>query len=370
MESFDLLVKYWRQGHEPRSPACRPTTASPTCDDRNDEGPLSDLEFAVSSPDDIDEVEDGLGLEAEAIAAGNLENEKREDEEDDMEGDEFRSDPTILSNAVIIIAAGVESDQAPATKPSRRLRVHLLKHGNPKSKPPENNPAAATAAGELQKQSRASSKFLVKFKIDEVPIVSLFIPDSSTQSNAGGDHPEEASTTTTAAASMVLPEEKKSPDSKDVVHKYLRKIKPIYIRISRRLFYQFIGAGDSLEQREREEKEHKTEHSAASTAEKTGRKSWKPAISAIPSIPTRLRVVYHRIGKSKSTLSPSSAAVLSPPLQPRDDSLLLQQDGIQSAIAHCKRSYTGSSKGEKPVKISKFSDGIHLYGFVNSFFIF
>lgn len=56
--------------------------------------------------------------------------------------------------------------------------------------------------------------------------------------------------------------------------------------------------------------------------------------------------VCKHVMKSRSTAS-SFAGVSSslPPMNRRDDSLLEQHDGIQSAILHCKRSYSTASKG-------------------------
>ncbi|XP_038992934.1 probable membrane-associated kinase regulator 5 isoform X2 [Hibiscus syriacus] len=88
--------------------------------------------------------------------------------------------------------------------------------------------------------------------------------------------------------------------SKDLVHKYLNVIKPLYTKISK------VGiSGDS---------------SMLSPADSPG----------------NTRGVYKHLGKSKS----SSAAASQ--INRRDDSLLLQHDGIQSAILHCKRSFNSS----------------------------
>jgi hypothetical protein len=77
------------------------------------------------------------------------------------------------------------------------------------------------------------------------------------------------------------------------------------------------------------------------------------------SVPAGLKQVCKRLGKSRSassavaaapsppsagTTTPQQQAAAAPP-QRRDDSLLQVQDGIQSAIAHCKRSFNASSKG-------------------------
>nr|XP_008376663.2 probable membrane-associated kinase regulator 5 isoform X2 [Malus domestica] len=51
--------------------------------------------------------------------------------------------------------------------------------------------------------------------------------------------------------------------------------------------------------------------------------------------PAGFRVVCKNLGKSKS-----ATVMAAPPVQRRDDSLLLHNDGIQSAILHCKRSFS------------------------------
>ncbi|MCI56726.1 putative membrane-associated kinase regulator 2, partial [Trifolium medium] len=60
-------------------------------------------------------------------------------------------------------------------------------------------------------------------------------------------------------------------------------------------------------------------------------------------LPAGLRVVCKRLGKSRSassaTPSPDATAV---PSRRRDDSIVQQQDGIQSAILHCKSSFNAS----------------------------
>ncbi|TYI84155.1 hypothetical protein E1A91_D05G344200v1 [Gossypium mustelinum] len=54
-----------------------------------------------------------------------------------------------------------------------------------------------------------------------------------------------------------------------------------------------------------------------------------------------LRGVCKQLGKSRSTSSASS------PISRRDDSLLLQHDGIQSAILHCKKSLNSSRESSR-----------------------
>ncbi|KAK8521248.1 hypothetical protein V6N13_077367 [Hibiscus sabdariffa] len=94
--------------------------------------------------------------------------------------------------------------------------------------------------------------------------------------------------------------------SKDLVHKYLNAIKPLYTKSSKKNDQgNKVGiSGDSS--------------------------MLSPATAGIP------RGVYKHLVKSKS----SSAAAS--PINRRDDSLLLQHDGIQGAILHCKRSFNSS----------------------------
>ncbi|KAK8494867.1 hypothetical protein V6N12_013864 [Hibiscus sabdariffa] len=101
--------------------------------------------------------------------------------------------------------------------------------------------------------------------------------------------------------------------SKDLVHKYLNAIKPLYTKGSKKNSQgDKVGiSGDSS---------MSSPATAYSTKEKQG----------IP------RGVYKHLVKSKS----SSAAAS--PINRRDDSLLLQHDGIQGAILHCKRSFNSS----------------------------
>ncbi|KAL4384711.1 hypothetical protein GQ457_15G002420 [Hibiscus cannabinus] len=95
--------------------------------------------------------------------------------------------------------------------------------------------------------------------------------------------------------------------SKDLVHKYLNAIKPLYTKISKK----------------------------NSQNDKAGISGDSSLLSPAAS-PANAKGIYKHLGKSKS----SSAAAS--PINRRDDSLLLQHDGIQSAILHCKRSFNSS----------------------------
>ncbi|XP_050253218.1 membrane-associated kinase regulator 5 [Quercus robur] len=110
--------------------------------------------------------------------------------------------------------------------------------------------------------------------------------------------------------------------SKDLMQKYLNLIKPLYDKVSKR-YSDKIKLSDELS---------------------VGSPASSPATMAVPkkekqgNIPAGIRVVCKHLGKSKS----SSAIGAVPVVNRRDDSLLQQHDGIQSAILHCKRSFNGS----------------------------
>ncbi|XP_020250239.1 probable membrane-associated kinase regulator 2 [Asparagus officinalis] len=151
-----------------------------------------------------------------------------------------------------------------------------------------------------QSSPNHNKKFPVKFKLDEVPIVSLFTKEnsSSRSSTRSSKLYAEESIQSPAPTS----DEKKNP--KDVIHRYLNKIKPLYDRASKRNSAKPRFSGDPP----------KSAHSSG------------------------LRIVSRRLRKSRSA-SASVAAVRSPPRR-REESVIVEEDGIQSAIAHCKRSFS------------------------------
>ncbi|EPS62092.1 hypothetical protein M569_12702, partial [Genlisea aurea] len=107
------------------------------------------------------------------------------------------------------------------------------------------------------------------------------------------------------------------------MHKYLKMVKPFYVRVSKRYAGKLKLSG--------------RENTAA-------RSSGKREITQLNlgngKLQAGLKVVRKHLGKSRSTsavATPSQA-----PTNRRDDSLLQLQDGIQSAILHCKKSFNAS----------------------------
>lgn len=109
---------------------------------------------------------------------------------------------------------------------------------------------------------------------------------------------------------------------KEVVNKYLKLIKPLCTKASKRYSDKVVA----------------NELSMGSPA------ACPASVLSISSprgnIPSALRVVCKHLGKSKS----APVNLMTVAVNRRDDSLLQQNDGIQSAILHCKKSFN-SSKG-------------------------
>ncbi|XP_022984246.1 probable membrane-associated kinase regulator 5 [Cucurbita maxima] len=96
------------------------------------------------------------------------------------------------------------------------------------------------------------------------------------------------------------------------IQKYLKLIKPLYVKVSRKQNYRSSPVSSpvtSIDEKQR-------------------------------NIAIGIRVVCRRLGRSKSSSSATGMAVS--PTNRRDDSLLQQDDGIESAILHCKRSFSAS----------------------------
>ncbi|KAK7366716.1 hypothetical protein VNO80_08713 [Phaseolus coccineus] len=367
MEAFTLL-KYWRGGGALGLPPSSDTTSSraaPTTatiltavendnatesdEDNDDDGPFFDLEFTVPD-EEANENPNGNNTQEE-----DDEDEDEEEEEEDINIEESdgerefkftlspssndRSDPNLsLSPSEDLFFKGKllhvdpsSFSSEPNSKPqftasllksATKFRVFML--GLKKPKPTDrdrdsntSNNASDSANPEAHKDKK---HFTVKFKVEEVPIVSLFTSrgNNKTQKHTSNEqqHPSE---------------EKRF--SKDVMQKYFKMVKPLYVRVSRRY-------ADKL-----------TLNSAAKSPLPQPTAEPEPVVPAETNLKTTqtqklssgLSVVCKHLGKSRSASSAVAAAP--PPIvssKRRDDSLLQQQDGIQGAILHCKRSFNAS----------------------------
>ena len=110
--------------------------------------------------------------------------------------------------------------------------------------------------------------------------------------------------------------------SKEALQRYLKLLKPLYVRVSKRYGekVRFSGEGSTT-----------SPSSSPSVASVSSRKERLGG----GGFPAGMRGVSRQLGKSRS--SPAVVGVGSP-VNRSDDTLLQQHDGIQSAILHCKRS--------------------------------
>ena len=215
-----------------------------------------------------------------------------------------------------------------------------------------------------QKNQQQGKFFAVKFKVEEVPIVSLFTRDNSSRvSNKSQKQSSESET---------VSEEKRF--AKEVMQKYLKMVKPLYVRVSRRYGEKLRFSGQ-LSLNGSVTKATSPPSTAAPAEQKPNPKAApapaltpapasssvensqvaEPEVSEAPAsnnsakslkqvnLPAGLRVVCKHLGKSRSASSTATVAPAGPAASKRrDDSLLQQQDGIQSAILHCKRSFNAA----------------------------
>lgn len=334
MEAFSLL-KYWR-GSGASSAGATSNATITNATESDEEGPFFDMEFTV----DGDE---------KAVTK------ESDDESDDCNCD---NDDGELNVTLSSASSGDGIDPNISLSPSDDLffkgRLVPLTEPEPEAASDQGTNAKAVSKSatklrvlmlKLKKSTKLnvsrnedvkhSSKLTVKFKVEEVPVLSIFARDNSSKASNTKtikENPEKSST---------IEEEEDKMFSKDMVNKYLKKVKPLYFRVSKRygekLGLSLAGTGAPKV----------SELSQVESTQLRNVKSQKQGIS----FPGKLRVVRKQLGKSKSASSTVTAAADSPPVamvaKRRDDSLLQQQDGIQSAILHCKRSFK-ASRGKFP----------------------
>ncbi|XP_057510121.1 probable membrane-associated kinase regulator 2 [Actinidia eriantha] len=390
MEVFSLL-KYWRGGGATRDIGANvrtETTGTTTIatavrhheadtDEDGDDGPFFDLEFSLPDEEDEQEREDDG-------------DEEREDNGDEERGDDIDSDGENEREFDFTISSGSSGDHTdpnatlspsddlffkgqlvpiePSTadeqnakpqfslfKSATKFRVLMLKLKKSKANVADKTDPKHEEPQQKPNQSQ-SKLFAVKLKVEEVPIVSLFTRDNSSRASSASNKYKklESSDETHESAS----DEKRF--SKDVMQKYLKMVKPLYIRVSKRYGEKLRFSGqlrpqppstEAQKSPEPKEEEGGSEQTAVVEGNVKSEKQGK--------LPARLRVVCKHLGKSRS----ASAAVAveagpsgSVQAKRRDDSLLQQQDGIQGAILHCKRSFNASRDSESSLLSRSVSD--------------
>ncbi|KAI3468674.1 hypothetical protein Pfo_025337 [Paulownia fortunei] len=269
---------------------------------------------------------------------------------------------TIEPSSILLNGSSEENSKFPVflVKSATKFRVLLLKLKKSKSTNGDNHEkaeksekdeangqvSAAPRIEEKENQGKVSGKFFaVKLKFEEVPLVSLFTRDTSSKENHGKGLKHNVEDSDSNAAS----DERKL--TKEVVQKYLKMVKPFYIRVSKRYVEKlkfsghlsFPGGGS------------KGCAAAPAPPDTAAEKGGEGVAVAAPSnvkthlkqgnnnLQAGLKVVRKHLGKSRSA---SAAVAAAPPgkmtSNRRDDSLLQLQDGIQGAILHCKKSFNAS----------------------------
>ncbi|KAF9667444.1 hypothetical protein SADUNF_Sadunf15G0023700 [Salix dunnii] len=157
------------------------------------------------------------------------------------------------------------------------------------------------------KRHESNKPFTVKFKLEEVTNASFFTKQNSLRKQIGKD---------------TYDNDTSKRFSKEMIQKYLKLIKPLYIKVSKKQDDKMKFSGE------------------LSVGSPSSSPATVPAKEKQGNFPAGIRVVSRHLGKSKSA---SATTGVSPPFgSRRDDSLLLQHDGIQSAILHCKKSFNSS----------------------------
>ncbi|KAL7122924.1 hypothetical protein ACP275_01G074500 [Erythranthe tilingii] len=373
MEAFSLL-KYWRSGGSTTTATvftadsaanARPTTTktivtaaevSPYSSDDGEEGPYFDLEFALPDPDS-----DADGNPSAKSQETDDEDESETDSDEEDEEGELKFAPAnddgcctdqnaAFSPSDELFSPGnlVKIDEnfkfpVSLVKSATKFRVLLLKFK--KSKPSNNGDEANVQAvlsspKIVERESshgKLNRKFLaVKFKVDEVPFVSLFTRETSSKQTIHG-----GSLKNSSAAAVVEDSDEKKLTKDEVVHKYLKMVKPFYVRVSKLKFAGHGGGSKGCTAAAAPPPEAVAEAPAAPSNVKTHPKQGNNNLQA------GLEVVRKHLGKSRSA---SAAVAAAPPPtasnRRRDDSLLQVQDGIQGAILHCKRSFNAAAAGD------------------------
>ncbi|XP_015570521.1 probable membrane-associated kinase regulator 2 isoform X1 [Ricinus communis] len=412
MEAFSLL-KYWRGGGGGGSSVVL-GSANPTLNSRattivtqnpietdddddgedDDDGPFFDLEFDV--PDEEEEEQssnrvngDTESDEEEDDCQFNFTLNERIDQDvsvspsDDLffKGRLVPIEPSSSSSCSSVIIDASEPNSKPQfpvsfLKSATKFRVFMLGFKKSKLEKPVNDKPASEANNETAASSTSPNKqsqqqedekeeeatkqnrfFTVKFKVEEVPIVSLFTRDNSKSANKS--HKQTNIQETATAISAPSSDEKRF--SKDVMQNYLKKkVRPLYIRVSKR--YADKLSSDSGPKQPPPSTAVTAQNSSPTTViaeKKQPETEITAAVSNVKSLKQAgLRVVCKHLGKSRSASSAVAAAPSSSSRR-RDDSLLQQQDGIQSAILHCKRSFNASRDCDSSLLSRSVSDPSH-----------
>ncbi|XP_075485754.1 putative membrane-associated kinase regulator 2 [Primulina tabacum] len=371
MEAFSLL-KYWRSGGDGGGGGCltgvveQDSASTPTivtaavspCSSNGEDGPYFDLEFTLPE-DETDAEEDETTPKFQENDDTRTPKTERGDETEDVSREEEESEHgnggdqkfTVESSSILLNVSEETSYSFPVSllKSATKIRVLLLKFKRSKTEKSENNEKTAREDVETLKfqenqGTKTSGKFFtVKFKVEEVkgPLLSLFIRENNSKEKQGKGPKNSEENLDLSGVS----------DDKKLIQKYLKMVKPLYVRVSKRYVEKLKfsgqlsfsgskggGTASSPPCVPMEEEGPAAAEAVNAPAERMKSRVTQPNGALLQTGP---KVGHKQLGKSRSA---SAAVAASPQVKAaapdrRDDSLLQVQDGIQDAILHCKRSF-------------------------------
>ncbi|RAL37093.1 hypothetical protein DM860_004015 [Cuscuta australis] len=215
-------------------------------------------------------------------------------------------------------ARGAANSKFPASlvKKAAKFRVLMLKLNKPRANNAEKTESGGTNPG--QKDAEEDEEDESPIGTEKRPLTVRFtvVEEIEQKSNA---------------------EEKKF--SRETMEKYLNFVRPLYVRVSKRYGGEKLGFSGRVSLNRVESKAEKGETETDPAADK----------SSAFRVKQGLRGLREHLIKSRSA-APSPGVW---PSRRRDDSLLQQQDGIQGAILHCKRSFHSTREDSKLCSISR-----------------
>lgn len=203
-----------------------------------------------------------------------------------------------------------------------------------------NGELKASPVNQLSKSSKLDqrNRFSGNCRVADAPAaVPVFARDNSLRSKMTKE------TFDCDTASDSTPAEKYVP-------KYLKLIKPFYAKVSNK-----VKSADAV---------------TPSSSPVTAPVNLSPRKFSEGSRVGSFKMVTRNLGKSRSASATATVGTAPPSIRRRDDSLLEQNDGIQGAILHCKKSFNSSPQGTFIV-ISRFTTAIYasfllLLSFLNT----
>lgn len=322
MDAFNLL-KFWRSNGvsddaDGRNPALE-------TDEESDEETFFDLVLNGADYSCKDENEKPKAVEV-----------MRKGEGTSLSFPESPKDVFLKGNAFSVDSCSKPQSPISLLRTAPKFRVFFLGFKKSKEVKSENDGGSGSSPKHpLQKtaQNEQSKRFAaVNCKVEDVEVVaSLPARENSLRSKLQMEKFDDFS---------IDEPSKRFP--KNAVPKYLKLIKPLYSKASK------CNPSDKL--------------SVTS-----------PLSPATETLPRRLSeerpgsrtagfsTVRKHLVKSRS----ASAGTASPPARRRDDSLLEQQDGIRSAILHCKTSYNSTTRGTLIELSTNTSQSIPVFKTVN-----